>query len=150
LYLFAENKEIKTLKLLRNPYTNVSHRLIYWQRAFDNFVQKPFTGSGLDTFNIVNKTRPFAYYAHNFFIQILSDSGIFGFLANTLLIGVIFWRAYNVVMIAMDKRKRLFYLSIFVGVLSSTFLAAIDVDWHLPTVFLIFWIFAGFLRKNVN
>jgi len=144
LYLFSINKGIKTINLQKNPYNNVSARFVYWQKAFDNFVQKPLTGSGLDTFSIVGgQTRPFSYYAHNFFIQSLSDNGIFGFLTSIVLIGVVLGRAYNTITTTLDRRKYLFYLSIFIGMLSSTLLATIDVDWHFPTVFLFFWIFAG-------
>lgn len=144
LYLFSTNKGIKTINLRKNPYTNVSHRFIYWQRAFDNFVNRPLTGSGLDTFHIANsQTPPFSRYTHNFFIQMLTDSGIFGFLGSLALIGAVFWHGYNTIKTTLSKRKRLFYLSLFVGVLASTMFATIDIDWHLPTVFLFFWIFAS-------
>ncbi|OGH39590.1 MAG: hypothetical protein A3B41_03740 [Candidatus Levybacteria bacterium RIFCSPLOWO2_01_FULL_37_26] len=148
LYLFSLNKGIKTFDLRKNPYKNVSSRFVYWQKAFDNFGETPLTGSGLDTFYKVNiETRPYSRYAHNFFIQMLSDTGIFGFLTTITLIGAVLWNAYNTIKTTLDKRKRLFYLSLFVCLLSSTLLAAIDVDWHLPTVFLIFWVLAGFLKN---
>lgn len=151
LYLFSIEKGIETFNLRKNPYNNVSARFVFWQKAFDNFRKRPLTGSGLDTFHIVSKqTRPFSRYAHNFFIQLLSDSGIFGFLTGILLVGTIFREAYNTIRTTIYKRKRFFYVSFCVGMLSSTLLAAIDVDWHLPTVFLFFWILAGLLRKDVN
>lgn len=151
LYAFSMHKGIKDLNLRKDPYRNVSVRLTYWQKAFDNFAQRPITGSGLDTFQIVNrKSKRFIRYTHNFFIQILTDAGIFGFVASIALIGTLLWQGYQNVKTVSAKREHFFYLSLFVAVLSSTLLATIDVDWHLPTVSIFFWIFASLLRKHVN
>lgn len=151
LYFFSANNGLKVINLKKNPYNNVSVRFVYWQIAFDNFIKKPLTGSGLDTFDIVNTKRHyFSRFAHNFFIQMLSDVGIFGFLSSVVLIGAVILHGYNMVMVSADNKMRLFYLSIFIGILSSVFMAMMDVDWHIPTAFLFFWIFAGLLRKNVN
>lgn len=151
LYFFSTNKRLNVLHLKKNPYNNVATRFVYWQRAFDNFVQKPLTGTGLDTFYIGReKTPPFSRYAHNFFIHMLSDAGIFGFLSSIGLIGAVILHAYNAIKMTSDRKIRSFYIFILIGMLSSVFMAMIDVDWHIPTAFLFFWIFAGLLRKNVN
>lgn len=148
---FSIHKGLKTLNLRKDPNHNVSVRLIYWQKAFDNFIQRPLTGTGPDTFSKINiTTRPFSWYTHNFFIQMLTDSGIFGFLASILLIGAVLWRGYQIIKTVSTKREQLFYLSIFIGLVSSTLMAMADFEWQLPTAFLFFWIFAGFLRNYAN
>jgi len=143
-YFFSTNKGIETLDFQKNPYNNISNRLIYWQKAYENFLRYPLLGSGPDTFQKVNsETQPFSTYAHNYFIQMLSDAGIFGFFTFSALICLIFSNGYNILKTKLGNRNLLIYMSIFISLLSSVLFASIDVDWHLPTVFFIFWIFAG-------
>ena len=147
LYFFSETKGIKKLKLQKDPIAYAETRFIYWQAAYNNFLKHPLTGTGPDTFHIINKqTPPFSYYVHNFFIQMLTDTGIFGFLTSITLIVSVLWQAAR----RSLEIGNFLYVVLFIGILSSTFLAMTDVDWHLPTVFLFFWIFAGLLRKHVN
>jgi O-antigen ligase len=144
-YLFSQTKGIKQLKLWKDPVAYAGARFIYWQAAYDNFLKNPLAGTGLDTFgealtkygNIGKAAH--TRYAHNFFIQMLSDAGVFGFLTSIVLIISILWQAAR----RASETRNFLYVAIFTGLLSSTFLAMIDFDWHVPTVFLFFWTFAS-------
>lgn len=123
-------------------------RTIYWKEAVDNFLKNPLTGSGLDTFRLVDaqrktKTPTRTYYTHNFFLQILSDAGILGFLTSIGLIFSVLWYGYKRVEERIGAKEGLLYLMFWVGIFASTLNTFVDFDWQLPTVFLIFWVIAG-------
>lgn len=153
---FSETKGVKAWHLRKNPLAHVQARFVYWQVAFENFGENPLTGIGFGSFNQVlneygnlgkaaNTTE-----AHNFFIQMLSDTGIFGFLSSVALIGAVIGKGYKAVKTASAQRESLFYLSLFVGILASTLVALIDFNWSIPVVFLFFWIFSSFLTNYAN
>ena len=128
-----------------------SLRITYWQQAIKNFQKHPIFGSGLDTFRIVNKRehKPKSifgsYYAHKFFLQMLTDAGILGFLSSIGLIGSVLRQAIRKVRSLKFEVRNYFYFALFIGILASTLMAMLDMGWQLPTVFLIFWVIAGFL-----
>lgn len=155
-YLFSETKGIKSIKLWKNPSMHAQARFVYWRTAYDNFLKNPLTGTGLETFNEalgkldnIGKTA-YTTHTHNFFIQMLTDTGIFGFLTSITLVGSILRQGYLRIKNISINRESFFFISLYVGILSSTLNSLVDLDWHAPTVFLFFWIFAGLFRKNVN
>ncbi|EKD65562.1 MAG: hypothetical protein ACD_50C00051G0005 [uncultured bacterium] len=153
LLYFSQSKGIDSLDFKKNPLIHASHRLIFWQRAYDNFLEKPLTGHGLDTYGLVkvnDQTPPHSSNAHNFFVQTLSDAGIFGFFAVIMLVASIFKKGYDITKKNLSKKKSLFFISLFIAILSSVLFAAIDFDWYLPTVSIYFWVFAGFLTSYVK
>lgn len=128
------------------------HRSIYWHQAFTNFSKNPLFGSGLDTFGMVNQEfesqkqkLPRAEYVHNFFLQTLSDSGIFAFIVSILLIGSVLFKSVKQILKINNKQEKYFYISIFIGVLASTLNSFFDYDWQIPFVMFIFWMNIGFL-----
>ncbi len=124
-------------------------RVVYWQAAVNNFLSHPFTGTGPDTFRYVAfpATNPpvlKSFYTHNFFIQMLTDTGVFGFLTSLLLIGSVLKRGFMTVSEKAGSEK-LFYLLLTIGLLASIFNNMVDFDWQLPSVFFAFWLLAGLL-----
>lgn len=129
-------------------------RVIYWRQAIDNFIKNPLWGSGLDTFRVVSRTSertvtPTTYYTHNFFLQMLSDAGILGFLTSIGLIFSVFWHGYKKISPKIGaikiviRKEGLLLLALWVGLLASTLNAFVDFDWQLPTIFFLFWLIAG-------
>jgi O-antigen ligase/tetratricopeptide (TPR) repeat protein len=85
-------------------------RFIAWDIAWQGFLERPLTGWGLDTFHVLfnEKYNPrsleFGYYetwfdrAHNTVMDVLSMTGIFGFVTFFGIFGALFysvWRAYR-------------------------------------------------------
>ena len=67
-------------------------RIVYWQQAWQGFLERPFLGWGLGTFRFVSlrfRDLPIHYsnFTHNFYLQVLVETGIFGFL---LCLGFLF------------------------------------------------------------
>ena len=155
-YLFSETKGIESIKLWKNPSMHAQARFVYWRAAYDNFKKNPLTGTGLETFNEalgklgnIGKTA-YTTHAHNFFVQMLTDTGIFGFLTSITLIGSVLWQGYLKIKDSSLNKESFFFISLYAGILASTLNSLIDLDWHAPAVFLFFWIFTGLFRKNVN
>lgn len=118
-------------------------RLVYWQQAIENAKAHPFLGTGPDTFGFVNhasgsKTLK-TFYAHNFFLQTLTDSGLFAAVAGIALITSVL---INTVKSSLRKKEGL-AIALTIGLLASTINSLFDFDWQLPAVFLIFWMFSG-------
>lgn len=155
-YVSPQTKTTKKIRLYKDPVSFAEARFIYWNAAYSNFLKNPLTGTGLETFDKalakfgnIGKAA-YTTHAHNFFIQMLTDTGIFGFLTSIALIAAVLRQGYQNIKNASLNGESFFYLSLFVGILSSTLNSLVDLDWHAPTVFLFFWIFVGLLRKNVN
>lgn len=136
----------KDVRMQKNPATWSRAHISYWKDSVDNGLKKPFAGSGLDTFRMVSSQsqRPGlkSFYAHNFFMQMLSDAGILGFIASIGLIGSVLWQGYRKI------RNSAFLLVLFVGLLASTINTVVDFDWQLPYVFLIFWLITALQQAN--
>ena len=141
---------------------NWPSRTIYWLQAFDNASERLLTGSGLDTFRIMNRQSQRTgaintYYAHNFFLQMLSDVGILGFFSSAFLIFSVLFASFEKVtkklkfdtarlrqsQIELKKKEAFLLIAFWVGLLASTFNSMVDFDWQLPTVFFVFWMTAG-------
>lgn len=105
----------------------VSTRLIAWEIAWQGFVERPITGWGLDNFHIVfnEKFNPeslrFGAYetwfdrAHNTVMDVLSMTGLLGFLTFFAIYIAIFystWRAYKRTWIDLPIAAILFSLPI--------------------------------------
>ena len=164
LFFFSTFKEAKGVAIHKNSPSSMQARFIYWQNAIDNFIERPLFGSGLDTFRVINKESPRkaklgSFFTHNFFLQMLSDTGIFGFLSGIALIGSILWSVFKKISqpfgSAQGKRptangQRLLTIAFWAGLLASTLNSMIDFDWQLPTVFLLYWIFAGLLNTHAK
>src|SRR3989338_11100566 len=87
-----------------------STRFIAWEIAWKGFLERPLTGWGLDAFHILfnikynPKSLEFGYYetwfdrAHNTILDVLSMTGLFGFVAWTSIFVALFylvWRAWK-------------------------------------------------------
>ena len=97
-FIFKETSVVRSLPILDRVSTisltagTTQTRFIGWSAALNGFKQDPFTGVGMENYNIVfDKYFPAQYYelartetyfdrAHNQFLNILAESGIFALL----------------------------------------------------------------------
>lgn len=125
-----------------------SGRTIYWELSVWNGITNPFTGTGLDTVRYLPPPKNLVRsdYSHNFFIQLFSDGGIPLFVSGCILFIVLFFVLYERIA-GFKKNSNPFFFSIAVwtGLLASAINSLIDFDWHLPVVFLVFWLLSGFI-----
>lgn len=86
----AFEKVYERILSIFRPYEDISFRirLYYWINSLRTFLKHPFFGIGISQFIYM----PYAFFViipHNLYIQLLLETGIFGFLSFILLIGTI-------------------------------------------------------------
>ena len=114
-------------------------RFNYWLQGIKGFMARPWFGFGWGTFEIISlrfQKGPgdWSRFAHNFYLQVLCEGGIFTFLAFFGFLGWSFWQIYSQIKIKKDPFLFGGVGAIFASSLHSFF----DYDWHFPAVFLTF------------
>jgi O-antigen ligase len=145
--------QAKQFKIRKYGLENSQTRLIYSQLAFENFMVKPWVGSGLDTFQFVSRTSEkttqlSTNYAHNFFLQMFSDAGILGFLTSFGLVFSVLWLGLKKIKEKGQTKERLLLMMFWLGILASALNGLVDFDWQIPTVFFLFCLIGGLFFKN--
>lgn len=125
---------------LIKPFS-LGRRLSYWRQALMVVREKPFLGSGAGTFEIASSAyletpSDWSRFAHNFYLQQLSETGLIGFLA---LIFLTIYVLKKSLLLALKRKKQ----SLLVGSLGAIWLSAalafFDFDWHFTAIFLVFF-----------
>jgi len=124
-------------------------RIVYWQQAWQGFLERPFLGWGLGTFRFVSlrfRDLPIHYsnFTHNFYLQVLVETGIFGFL---LCLGFLF-TALKKSFLLVVKRKDPLLIGIFWALVFSCLQSVLDFGWHFLAITLIFLILLGALTNE--
>ncbi len=71
--------------------TSSTERLVLWQRAIENIESSPFLGTGLGNYSLaVNPLADYRlpYYAHNLYLDIATELGLFGLFLFLLIIAL--------------------------------------------------------------
>ena len=124
-------------------------RVVYWQQAWQGFLQRPFLGWGLGTFRLISlrfRDLPIHYstYTHNFYLQILVELGLFGFL---FYLGFLF-KALKKVFLLIVKRKDPLLIGIFWALIFSCLQSVLDFGWHFLAIALTFLVLLGALTNE--
>lgn len=142
-FSFAENTVFfeKVVRRITLP-----DRIDYWQQALRAFREKPIFGTGLDTFrfsSVKYQKAPgkWSWFAHNHFLQLFSETGIFGGLAFLSLVILILFRSFKVV----KSQSKPLLTGLFIGILVSSLHSLVDYDWQFTPIFLNFWVISGLL-----
>ncbi|MBF0593590.1 MAG: O-antigen ligase family protein [Candidatus Omnitrophica bacterium] len=121
-----------------------SSRYEYWQNTLLLIKQHPFIGQGIGTFmGRLHEQSPFLIpiYAHNCYLQIWAETGIFSLLAFVVFLGCVLFRACRVYRKSADP----VLLGAVCGL--SAFLVHAFFDNHLYSLALafVFWVMLGFV-----
>jgi tetratricopeptide (TPR) repeat protein len=128
--------------------TSSSIRLNYWKGTWEIFKDRPLTGSGLGTFGTIYpqyQKDPISAgkYAHNLYLEMLSEEGIFVLIIFIVFLTSIYWNSFR------DLKEKNYALPLYIGTLAFMFHNGVDIDWHFPANTLTFWIFLG-LFYNIS
>lgn len=138
-----------SLEVLMNP-TSLWLRFSYWRSAFRMIRYNFWTGVGLGNFGTVYPKYQSlgagdVRMAHNDYIQVFCETGLFGFLAFCA-----FWLYF-----VIDGAKRLVYeqdasdrwmlAGLYTSVLAFLFHTLVDFDFYNPTLAFYLFLFAGLL-----
>lgn len=127
--VFVASTRMSAQKDYLQPAFSATMRLDYWKGAWEIIKAHPLIGVGLGNFNL-----PEARFAHNSYLQLWVEAGLFGLLSFLWLVGIVFKYGFN-------KRLRA------AGLISATSIFLlhnlIDFSFFLPEVSLIWWILLG-------
>ncbi len=123
------------LLIFKLSQLEVSNRLLWWQGAVKMFVTRPLTGIGLGNFARYYsqfKTQGLnSLYAHNYYLQLLAENGIFSFLGFLGILMIYF----------LWQREKNWGISM--GMTALLIHNFIDYNLSIPGVALTFWILLG-------
>ncbi|MHB9111687.1 MAG: O-antigen ligase family protein [Thermoleophilia bacterium] len=129
-----------------SPARLLPHRLDTWEGAVDAFRVQPVKGSGLGSFSQVFTEHTIAVYtkyAHNLFLQMAVDTGIFGVALLGLFIGYIVvlsgWR----IIARSHPLARAFAVACLIFIVYNMF----DWEWYVPALTAWFMVGAACLEK---
>ncbi|MEK7433389.1 MAG: O-antigen ligase family protein [Cyanobacteriota bacterium] len=133
---------------------NTSENSIEWRKsllrgALNMFYDNPIIGSGLNTFSQV---FPFyqdtaGYYSinpHNYYLQLLAETGIMGFFTFIILILSILYMSFKAFINSENIFKGI-SLGLLVGIISSLIHISLDIEWSVSAIPILFWIEVGIL-----
>lgn len=127
----------------------------YFTYGLRGFKSNILFGYGPGTFSLIDKKynpnlQFSSIYAHNVFIQMFAESGIFTGLAYLLLIAVLFKKMFTV----CKKEENKF---IFLGLISLLANSFVDYDWNTFAIYQMTMIFSAIMlwdypkrEKNIN
>ena len=133
-------------------------RLLFWQRAWDIFKDRPLTGGGLASYPELHKQYlqpPFYYSAdpHNLYLKILAELGIVGFF---VFVGFIisffvqFKRSLKNLRAAVSSNKNEFAaisIALMAGITGALISNGVGFGWNFLADMIIFFLALGLVLK---
>lgn len=119
-------------------------RIFIWQGAWAMIKERPFLGKGLGTF--MDYLPHYAaglgvQYAHNCFLQIWAESGIFSLLSFLLFAGSILYKGIK----AFKKNPDPFLLGLLSGIFGFLIHSFFDTQFYSLQLSALFWLASGLL-----
>lgn len=143
---------------LQNIFNNAENS-IEWRKSlitstFDMFIANPVIGTGLNTFPFVfsayqEKAGYFSVNPHNYYLQLLAETGIMGFISFIVLVLSILYMSFK----AFKNSENIFKgiaLGLLVAIISSLIHISVDIDWSVLSIPMVFWIEVGLLIAIYN
>jgi len=143
-------ERIESIQKLGSKWTPI-HRLFMWQGAVDLISKNLWFGTGPGTFEYAFfEFRPAGFIyrpvnAHNDYLELIADCGIFAFAAVILLVIVLVRRAVRVI----HRDDSLFRIGLGSGCLAAVIALSIhsliDFNYHIPANWMLMSALAGVL-----
>ncbi len=133
-----------------------SSRLIIYRGAWKMITEHPLLGKGLGTFMdyCAQYTNNLGrYYAHNCFLQIWAESGIFSLLCFLLLVGYVFYKSFKMLLQIGDSLESFILIGLNAGLLGFLVHSFFDTQLYSSQLSFLFWTILGLcvaLHSNLN
>ena len=149
----------RVMSLFTGNDTSMGYRLYIWEASLKALGADPLTGGGLGTNNFFDAYRKFmvpeacvATHAHNMYLEIWLETGLFGFLS---IITLYFSSLKNTLLAAVrtDRDVRYAAIALFSTLFGMFFIEMVEYIWFYPRVMLVFWSVLGLawaLLRNMN
>ena len=146
------NKKLSNILIRSEGFisSSIGGRLSFWKTALDLFKNKPMYGYGLGSYHLASNLNYdggvwYARFAHNNYLQILSELGLMGLI---LFLGFLFFIARKIV-IKIKRSNESNYIYAIISMLTGFLLhTAIDFTWEFSAVTAVFFIGAGIVSAN--
>jgi putative inorganic carbon (HCO3(-)) transporter len=167
----TEGVQSEGIRAEGDRYRGDADRFLYWDGALKMIKENPFLGKGLGTYmryvsNYVPRLH--IHYAHNCFLQIWAETGIFALLSFLLFVGSVLYRAIRVFRRSVFRRQPLKDKSsgmvslgenpyLLLGLICATFGFLVhsffDVQLYSLQLSVLFWVMLGMtltLADSIN
>jgi len=125
------------------------HRLDLIQMCWKMFLDRPFFGHGINTFMSIYEsyaegmTFGGVSYAHNCYMQILAETGIFSLLAFLWMIGAFFVSSVKSIMTKREGFVKFSQIGVTAGLLAYLFHSAVETNLYALQLAILFYYFLG-------
>ena len=104
-----------------------TQRIKYYKQVYESFKEDPFFGVGFGNWKIVSIKYDahemidyiVQYFSHNDFLQVLAETGIFGFIAYVMFFFTLFFKIFSKTLSGLDFNKD--FILIFIGMAFLTY-----------------------------
>ena len=134
---------------------NIETRPLYFGQAIAALKEYPLTGYGPGTFELISrKYRQLPYvrtaYAHNHFLDLGAEMGVFPAALFFWLIASLFWQAGKKAFSLPAKKGQVFTFNqaLFIGACSLLVNAFFDFDWSFLGIFSLTLFFIGLILRD--
>lgn len=151
--IFNWEKIAQRLFSLQNIFNNAENS-IEWRKSllrgtWNMFLDNPIIGTGLNTFPSAfsayqERAGYFSINPHNYYLQLLAETGVIGFTAFIVLALSILYMSFK----AFANSEKIFKgiaLGLLVSIISSLIHIFVDIDWSVAAIPIMFWIEVGLL-----
>ncbi len=131
-------------------------RKIFWQAGWKMFTSRPWIGLGLGTFMFNFKrfiTQSYQYgpaYAHNCYLQILSELGIIGLISFLIILILFFYKGIKTIIKSQKTFSWYILLGSIAALLGYSVQMAVDTIFYSLDLGLLFWILLGLGMAAMN
>ncbi len=139
------------LDFLSNDSTNVYRRYL-WKLALQTFADNPVLGAGLGSFGFflpshAKATGYLISHAHNFYLHILAETGLLGFLALFGYMVGAMYIAFKLFRSSSCRQTRFLSLGIMAGCMGLLVHGAVDATLYLPQLSIFIWLLVAVIRN---
>ena len=142
------------------PASTFARRLFMYQGAWNAFLASPLLGNGVGNFVVflpkfrspeywVYRSEDIAPHAHNEFLEILSETGIAGFLPWIVLLCYLTYRFIKKLQLE-DQKGRLIFSGVWCSLLGILIDNFGSMSLRTVPVALLFWIFIAVIARRVD
>ena len=130
-------------------------RFELWKRALDVIEAKPWTGTGINTYNSAHEKydkqqnwRVRGYYAHNGYLQLTAEIGLPGIFFFLLFLVMYFRKVFGGLGATRGSAEEYTRLGLLMALLAFLIYATADNNLQSPPSLMMFWYLAGVLMAR--
>jgi O-antigen ligase len=143
-----------------SPTSSVTRRFVIYEGAWRAFLDSPILGHGIGNFNVIipkyrspdywiSQSEDIVPHAHNEFLEVLSDTGLLGFLFWMFTIFYCLWT-----LLTSIKKTAFPERTLFIGYACSIVAVLIDnlgsMSLRTVPVAALFWLIIGLVSRQAN